>query len=266
MKEAHTLAHEVSGIPTASVARIAVEKVNHVGLLSVLKKLNGRDLLLENAGDLAPVVLDQLYSAINEPPCTAVILLADTDEGLENLAENAPDLYALFAPEEEDEDFDEDDIEFDLSALDKILKEESEKSDEQEDDSKDNSDEKSDEDGENSDEEDEDEDEDESDETAESQDAPVDKSDLIPLSTEEFIAYLHLYAEENDCRFDEMGELALAARIDKMELTRVPMNRKSAREFLDKVIDRAERFSLRTLFVSKYDSEGFLVLKEKHFS
>ena len=41
---------------------------------------------------------------------------------------------------------------------------------------------------------------------------------------------------------------------------------KFSKEFLDKVIDRAERFSLRTLFVSKYDSEGFLVLKEKHFS
>lgn len=270
IRDAHDLAHEISGLPTAPVARITVDKINHVGLSTTLKKLNGRDLLLENAGELAPVILEQILEAVEHPTCSAVILLADTEDGMDTLARKAPELFDLFA---EDEDSDEDAIEFDLSALDKEFSDDEddfddgdsagdhddsdfEDSDDDDGDFEDHDDDDDFEDSDDDDESDEDEHKEESDS----------EYDLMPLSTDEFVAFLHRYAEENDCRFDEMGELALAARIDRMELTRTPMNRKTGRELLEKAIDKAERFSLRSIFVSKYDSEGYLVLKEKHFS
>ncbi|MBQ6876540.1 MAG: hypothetical protein IJN46_09980, partial [Lachnospiraceae bacterium] len=90
--------------------------------------------------------------------------------------------------------------------------------------------------------------------------------DTTPMTADEFILFLHRYAEENDCRLDEMAELALAARVDKMELTRTAMNQKTGAMLMDQAIDKAERFTVRSIFFSRYDSEGYLVLKEKHFS
>ena len=90
--------------------------------------------------------------------------------------------------------------------------------------------------------------------------------DTTPMTADEFILFLHRYAEENDCRLDEMAELALAAHVDKMELTRTAMNQKTGAMLMDQAIDKAERFTVRSIFFSRYDSEGYLVLKEKHFS
>ncbi len=284
IKEAHELAHATSGIPIAPVARISVDKINHVGLNATLRKLNGRDLLIENAGSLAPVILEQLLDAVMQPTCTLVVLLADDADGMEILIDNAPELYAHFITDDQDED----DIQFDLtgfeeSLADEVTYEDSDQSDDEEkekhsrDDSDDRSDDEEDE-NKDSDEEDEDDfDEDEDDEdddkksTKQSKKNPEKEDeyagyDTTPMTAEEFTEFLHQYAEQNDCRLDEMAELALAARIDKMELTHIPMNQKSGVQLMDKVIDKAERFSIRSIFLSRYDSEGYLVLKEKHFS
>ncbi len=261
IKEAHEEAHEISGIPSAPVARISVDKINHVGLTATLKKLNGRDLLIDNAGALAPVVLDQLLDAAMQPTCSLVILLADNEEGIETLIDNAPELYAYFCDEEEcDEDEKVEDISFDLAGFEKSLAEETVDSEDKEEDS---------EDSDVDDDYDDDDDEDDKKSRKKSKNSEEDEYagyDDTPLTADEFIQFLHRYAEKNDCRLDEMAELALAARVDKMELTRTPMNQKTGAKLMDHAIDKAERFTVRSIFFSRYDSEGYLMLKEKHFS
>lgn len=279
IKEAHEMAHNTSGIPTAPVARISVDKINHVGLNATLRKLNGRDLLIENAGSLAPVILEQLLDAVMEPTCTLVILLADDVDGMEVLIDNAPELYAYFIPDEEDDE----DIEFDLAGFEESLGESAEddcpRESDDEDDSEDeedshaNDDEHGDSDDDDSEEDDSEDDDDDDDDRKVGKKTKKDSEkedeyagyDTTPLTAAEFTEFLHQYAEQNDCRLDEMAELALAARIDKMELTHVPMTQKSGAQLMDKAIDKAERFTLRSVFLSRYDSEGYLVLKEKHF-
>lgn len=273
IKAAHEEAHEISGIPSAPVARISVDKINHVGLTATLKKLNGRDLLIDNAGALAPVVLDQLLDAVTQPTCSLVILLADDEDGIEALIDNAPELYAYFCDEEEsDEDDELDNITFDLAGFEKSLAEENDDTQNKNDESEESEDDSDkDDDGEDDDEDDEDDDEDD-DKTSRKKSKKSENEDeyagydTTPLTADEFIRFLHTYAEENDCRLDEMAELALAARVDKMELTRTPMDQKTGAILMDQAIDRAERFTVRSIFFSRYDSEGYLVLKEKHFS
>lgn len=280
IKAAHEEAHEISGIPSAPVARISVDKINHVGLIATLKKLNGRDLLIDNAGALAPVVLDQLLDVVMQPTCSLVILLADNDDGIEELIDKAPELYAYFCDEkesDEDDDGELDNISFDLAGFEKSLVEEDDDAEDKNDAS-----EESEEDGDKDDDSDKDEDDDDSDDDDYDDDDDDKKSrkkskksekedeyagyDTTPLTADEFIHFLHRYAEENDCRLDEMAELALAARVDKMELTRTAMNQKTGAMLMDQAIDKAERFTVRSIFFSRYDSEGYLVLKEKHFS
>lgn len=280
IKAAHEEAHEISGIPSAPVARISVDKINHVGLIATLKKLNGRDLLIDNAGALAPVVLDQLLDAVMQPTCSLVILLADNDDGIEELIDKAPELYAYFCDEnesDEDEDEELDNISFDLAGFEKSLAEEDDDAEDKNDAS-----EESEEDGDKDDDSDKDKDDDDSDDDDYDDDDDDKKSrkkskksekedeyagyDTTPMTADEFILFLHRYAEENDCRLDEMAELALAARVDKMELTRTAMNQKTGAMLMDQAIDKAERFTVRSIFFSRYDSEGYLVLKEKHFS
>ena len=277
IKAAHEEAHEISGIPSAPVARISVDKINHVGLTATLKKLNGRDLLIDNAGSLAPVILDQLLDAVMQPACSLVILLADDADGIEALIDNAPELYAYFCDEEEsEEETDEDDISFDLAGFEKSLAEEapdSENKTEDSDESDDDDDKDDDDDHQGDDDGDDDDDDDDDDDNKKSRKKSKKSEedeyvgyDASPLTADEFIRFLHAYAEENDCRLDEMAELALAARVDKMELTRTPMNQKTGAKLMDQAIDKAERFTVRSIFFSRYDSEGYLVLKEKHFS
>ena len=279
IKAAHEEAHEISGIPSAPVARISVDKINHVGLIATLKKLNGRDLLIDNAGALAPVVLDQLLDAVMQPTCSLVILLADYDDGIEELIDKAPELYAYFCDEnesDEDEDEELDNISFDLAGFEKSLAEEdddaedkNDASEESDDDSDKGEDGDKDEDDDDSDDDDDDDDDDKKSRKKSKKSEKEDEYagyDTTPMTADEFILFLHRYAEENDCRLDEMAELALAARVDKMELTRTAMNQKTGAMLMDQAIDKAERFTVRSIFFSRYDSEGYLVLKEKHFS
>ena len=86
------------------------------------------------------------------------------------------------------------------------------------------------------------------------------------MSPDEFSAFIHEYALENDCKFDSMAELALAARIDRLELSGAPMDREAAVELVERAIDKAERFTFKSIFISRYDKEGYLILKEAHIN
>ena len=237
IKESIRQAHEVSGIPAASIARIGVDKINRAGFSAVLAKLEGRDLLLEHAGELTQRAIDQLISAVDEPPCTTVILLADDAAGVAELYQKAPALFPLSA----NETVEEEEISFDLDGF--LKAEATIAADEAGGDS----------------------------DTPESAFEASSLSENIPqanpskeLSPDEFTRFIIEYALENDCKFDSMAELALAAHIDRMELNRESLTRDAAIELADDIIDRADHWTLKCLFVSRYDKEGYLIIKESH--
>lgn len=261
IKEAFRQAHEVSGIPAAPIARIGVNSLNRAGFYSVLKKLDGRDLLVEHAGELSAKVLNRLMDAIEEPPCTAVILLADDPNGISALYQNAPSLFPL-SPVMEDDSCDEEtpeEIQEDVQADAQEETQEDIPEDSSEESLSGNSDEIS------------------FDlegfmkaemnalqHTIPEEAVPMDEEPDRSLTPDEFASIIYKYTEENDCKFDSMAELALAAHIDRLERQGTVLRQELAIMLADEIIDRADHWTLKCLFVSRYDKEGYLIIKESH--
>lgn len=85
------------------------------------------------------------------------------------------------------------------------------------------------------------------------------------MDVEEFAQYACKYAAEIDCSISGKSMLALYERAEMMEEDGVPLTRESAEDLIEEAADKAEKRSFGGLFSSKYDKDGLLVLKEKHF-
>lgn len=85
------------------------------------------------------------------------------------------------------------------------------------------------------------------------------------MDVEEFVQYAYKYASEIDCSISGKSMLALYERAEMMEEDGVPLTRESAEELIEEAADRAEKPSFGGFFSSRYDKDGLLILKEKHF-
>lgn len=89
------------------------------------------------------------------------------------------------------------------------------------------------------------------------------------MDLDEFAEYACRYAEEIDCSISGKSMLALYERIEIMEEDGIPLTRANAEELIEEAADRAEKPSLGRritgIFSSKYDKNGLLILREEHF-
>lgn len=89
------------------------------------------------------------------------------------------------------------------------------------------------------------------------------------MDIDEFAQYACKYASEIDCSITGKSMLALYERIEIMEEDGIPLTRAAAEDLIEEAADKAERPSvgrrLKGLFSSKYDKDGLLILKEEHF-
>ncbi|GLC80869.1 tetratricopeptide repeat protein [Lacrimispora brassicae] len=89
------------------------------------------------------------------------------------------------------------------------------------------------------------------------------------MDIDEFAQYACRYANEIDCSITGKSMLALYERIEILEEDGLPLNRANAESLIEEAADRAEKPSLgkriKGLFSTKYDKDGLLVLKEEHF-
>ncbi len=89
------------------------------------------------------------------------------------------------------------------------------------------------------------------------------------MNIDDFAQYACDYAAEIDCSITGKSMLALYERIEIMEEDGIPLTRSSAEDLIEEAADRAEKPSLgkaiKGIFSSKYDKEGRLILKEEHF-
>ena len=96
---------------------------------------------------------------------------------------------------------------------------------------------------------------------------PEDESEEKPskksgdMDVEEFVQY----ASEIDCSISGKSMLALYERVEMMEEDGEPLTKTSAEDLIEEAADKAEKKSFSGLFSSKYDKDGLLILKEKHF-
>ena len=100
---------------------------------------------------------------------------------------------------------------------------------------------------------------------------PEDESEEKPskksgdMDVEEFVQYACKYASEIDCSISGKSMLALYERAELMEEDGEPLTKTSAEDLIEEAADKAEKKSFSGLFSSKYDKDGLLILKEKHF-
>ena len=89
------------------------------------------------------------------------------------------------------------------------------------------------------------------------------------MDIDEFAQYCCHYASQIDCNISGKSMLALYERIEIMEEDGIALTKTAAEDLIEEAADRAEKPSLGKriagLFSSKYDKEGYLILKEEHF-
>ena len=89
------------------------------------------------------------------------------------------------------------------------------------------------------------------------------------MDIDEFAKYACQYASKIDCSISGKSMLALYERIEIMEEDGVALTREEAENLIEEAADRAENPSffkrLTGIFSSKYDKDGLLILKEEHF-
>ena len=238
------------------VAKITGSKLNKRGILACADKLSGKDLIIEEAGDLTPQMIRELVTLMNQDTSGMRIILIDNPKQMEMLHAQNPMLADKFEcigcdyptvqaevaqeqPQQEESQEEEPQVQIpDERPVCRVVpvNDEAMRAPEPE--------------------------------FEEKPEEPED-SDEEEMDIDEFAQYCCKYASEIDCSITGKSMLALYERIEIMEEDGIPLVRKEAEALIEEAADRAEKPSLgkaiKGLFSSKYDKDGMLILKEEHF-
>lgn len=233
------------------VAKITGSKLNKRGILASADKLKGKDLMIEEAGDLSPEMLKELEKLMAQDTSGMRVILIDNPKQMEMLHAKHVSLASKFecigggdapaaateavVPEMVPEvvpEVDDRPVRHITPVRDTAMRVEAPADYEYEDEGQDYDDEEE-------------------------------------MDIDEFAQYACKYASEIDCSITGKSMLALYERIEIMEEDGIPLTRPNAEELIEEAADRAEKPSLGKLitgvFSSKYDKDGLLILKEEHF-
>ena len=237
------------------VAKITGSKLNKRGILACADKLSGKDLMIEEAGDLTPQMIGELEMLMTSDTSGMRIILIDNPKQMEMLHAQNPSLADKFEcigcdyppvqnaePEAQSETVREDraDAPSEAGADERPVRrivpvnEEAMRAPE-----------------------------------PEERDTEEEAAEEEEMGIDEFAQYCCKYASEIDCSITGKSMLALYERIEIMEEDGIPLVRKEAEALIEEAADRAEKPSLgkaiKGLFSSKYDKDGMLILKAEHF-
>ncbi|MDD6195888.1 MAG: hypothetical protein PUB12_03210 [[Clostridium] aminophilum] len=282
--------HEVLGVKR-SAAKISGDRLAKRGVFSVAGKLEGKDLIIERAADLDAETLEDLNDFVAQAGEEMSVILIDDEENLSAFRAEFPAATEMYGgdgerPEvvEDLEDLEEDEelleVEEDLpderEAEDDVAEEkDTEVSEDHAPAAKteavEETDEESPDDGEGPDEDEDADDPDadereayESDREKSENDVRSESADVEndEMEVEDFVQYACRYAADIDCSIDGKSKLALYERAEMMEEDGVPLTRESAADLIEHAADKAEK---KHLFAKRYDKNGLLILREKHF-
>ncbi len=216
------------------VAKITGSKLNKKGVLASAEKLAGRDLVIEEAGDLSPEMLRQLGELMQHDVTGMRIVLIDNPKQMQMLHATNPVLASRFERIGFEETKQEDDRpvrhvtpvrDSAMRAPDRNLNI--------------------------------------------SPNMGKVTSEEEEMDIDAFAQYACQYAAEIDCSITGKSMLALYERIEIMEEDGIPLTKENAQDLIEKAADKAEKPSfirrIKNIFSSKYDKEGLLILKEEHF-
>ena len=254
-KEALKQIHAENGI-SHQVLKISGNKLSKRGIFASADKIAGKDLIVEEAGDLTPEALDELNLLLERDETGIIVVLIDNPMQMESLHRHYPLLAAKFEcigvrDEESIEDVSEavlkqvelqETIAREEVAPEPVYKAEPVSAPEVKE------------------------------EPVAAKEAPIPQSGRNmeeELDLDEFAQYACQYAGEIDCSISGKSMLALYERIEIMEEDGIPLTRANAEALIEEAADKAEKPSIGRLitgvFSPKYDKDGLLILKEQHF-
>ena len=294
--------HEKYGV-NYKVAKTNAEKLNEHGFAAFVDKIAGKDLIIEHAGSLTYSVVDELSEYIEHPKDSASVVLVDTVDRFDRMAEDRPlfikafDLVSDVEKKDEIEDVDLEQESAPAAPAKPVYSEPAESVK-----------------GETpvsekrparpydvqpavqtAAETDYEEPEQPMEEEAEKMPAraenPVDAAENsetdtaeeaathseekqsilggIRLDVDAFANYAQAYAHRIDCVLPGKAVMALYERVEMMEEDGVPLTRENAEQLIEEAADLAEKPSLGRkltgMFHPKYDKEGKLILREENF-
>ncbi|MEG2350616.1 MAG: hypothetical protein RSB57_08930, partial [Hungatella sp.] len=230
------------------VVKISGEKLSEKGIFATSDKLAGKDLIIEEAGDLSGEALEELQILIEEDRSGMIVILIDNPMQMEELHRKNPELAKLFecigVQRETEESFGEtvskqtegSEQEAQASAPELCAIPVT------------------------------------SDQTIATSIAAVEPPEYDSdeeMDLDEFADYACKYAGEIDCSITGKSLLALYEKIEVMEEDGIPLTKITAEDMIEEAADKAEKPSLGRLltgvFSTKYDKDGLLILKEEHF-
>lgn len=254
------------------VAKTNSEKLNEKGFSAFIPKIQGKDLIVEDAGSLTYRVVDEIAEYIDTLKDSCSVVLVDVVDRFDRMAEDRPLFIKKFDLVSDVEDEDEDIIEdIDLNHEDEGIISEAEER------YVDNKDEEqrpeipynelhkinsisdirygdsiSD---------------DILSEEKEDNGLPSDFYDEMEI--DDFASYAQVYAKQIDCVLPGKTVLALYEKIEMMQEDGIILNKSSAEELIENAADKAEKVGigkkLTGVFHPKYDKEGRLILREDCF-
>lgn len=252
------------------VAKTNSEKLNEKGFAAFVPKIEGKDLIIEDAGSLTYKVVDEIAEYIDNLKDSSSVVLVDVVDRFDRMAEDRPlfikrfDLVSDIEEEEIIEDVDLDNTAEDrISEPDETYGQDQEKEERPEipyneiNKIKSISDIRYDESI-----------SDESVTDEKSEDGlPSDFYDEMEI--DDFASYAQTYAKQIDCVLPGKTVLALYERIEMMQEDGIILNKASAEELIEDAADKAEKVGigkkLTGVFHPKYDKEGRLILREDCF-
>lgn len=284
--EALRQVREFTGIKNP-VAKITGSRLNKRGVLASAEKLAGKDLMVEEAGDMDPGTIGELERLMSRDNTGMRVILIDNPQQIERLEQEHPSMAEWFdfirqedvvevpveMPYEEPEAYDGYEMQGQIMGQPEYngyMEPEPEEGME------DNGYE----------------DETEVQEEVQIDDRPVrrvipvrdlamrvpDGQDSYPeeeddpeeeMDIDAFAQYACQYATDIDCSITGKSMLALYERIEIMEEDGLRLTKENAEALIEEAADRAEKPSLgkaiKGIFASKYNKDGLLILREEHF-
>ena len=253
------------------VAKTNSEKLNEKGFAAFRSKIEGKDLIIEEAGALTYKVVDEIDEYIASLKDSSSVVLVDVIDHFDRMAEDRPlfikrfDLVSDVDDEEDivedvelndseddipenEESFEEDEavgniverprVNYDsnrIKTIDDIVNMEKRAGGL----------------------------------SKESEDEALPDDFYKEMEIDDFATYAQTYAKQIDCVLPGKTVLALYERIEIMQEDGIDLNKASAEELIEEAADKAEKVGigkkLTGVFHPKYDKEGRLILREDCF-
>lgn len=219
----------------SQVAKITGSKLSARGLAVSMPKLLGKDLLIEDAGDLSEELLEEMDQILREDNSGMLVVLVDTPEMILKLHREHPLLSGKFqciGCEEEKPVQPKVEPAVSRYQMQTETEEEYEKPEK-------------------------------------AQDPELRSGYTDEIELDDFVQCACEYARDLDCIVEELGILALYAKAEDYQAEGGILSEEMAEIMIDSAIEKAEHRSIGKLitgvFSAKYNKEGLLILKEVHF-